>query len=102
METESRALGWLDRHAEALVLQQYCMKARRYHPERFPVGGKVPATAFFALAQSLTGLDRLDETEILLKMALAVLETDGIEFHPSMVLAMDALARVYGKQGRKK
>jgi hypothetical protein len=44
----------------------------------------------------------LDEADVMLNKALTVLESDGIEFHPNVVSAMDALGQVYRCQGRKK
>jgi tetratricopeptide (TPR) repeat protein len=102
METESTALAFLERHKEALALSRHCFKVRTDHPERFDSGGKVPFNSYATLAQCLSVLGQLDEAEVTLKKALAVLESDGKQIHPEVVTAMDALGQVYLLQGRKK
>jgi tetratricopeptide (TPR) repeat protein len=54
------------------------------------------------MAQSLTRLGQLDEAELKFKKALDILKSDGMEFHPTVVLTMVELAQVYYLQGRKK
>jgi tetratricopeptide (TPR) repeat protein len=78
------------------------MKTRTDHPERFHDGGKVPWSRFYFLAQTLIKVGRLDEAEARIKQAMAVLKSDGIQFHPDMVNTMATLTAVYNLQGRKK
>lgn len=80
---------------------QYVLKTREEYPERFR-SAKVPFNCLFTLAQALLRTSRLDEAEATLKKALGVLESEGKEFHPDMVLAMHCLGGVYQRQGRKK
>jgi tetratricopeptide (TPR) repeat protein len=102
MEAESVALSLLDRHEEALVLSQHCLKTRTEHPERFPNRGKVPSCSFFTLGALLMHAGRLDEAEGMLKKAQAMQESDGKEVHPDMVQTMSVLGDVYRLQGRNK
>jgi tetratricopeptide (TPR) repeat protein len=83
MEAEASALQRLDRNEEALAIQEYCLKTRVYHPERFPKGGEVPSDCFYSMAQSMKCVGRLEEAEAMFKKALAMLESEGIEFHPT-------------------
>jgi tetratricopeptide (TPR) repeat protein len=102
VEAESFALTSLLRHEEALALNQYCLKTRLDHPTMFPNGGKVPFVCFISLGQSLMHVGRLDQAEAMLNKALAVLKSDGLAFHPSVVYSMHSLGQVYRQQGRKK
>jgi tetratricopeptide (TPR) repeat protein len=102
MEAKSVALCRLQRPEEALALQQRCMKTRLDHPERFNGGGKVPSACFYDLTQSLIGVGRLGEAEAMLKKTLAMVKSDGIEFHPDVVATMCRLVEVYRLQSRKK
>jgi NifU-like protein involved in Fe-S cluster formation len=69
--------------------------------EHFPE--RVPAKSLQSYAVLLVEVGgRLDEAEATMKKVLAMLERDGIEFHPQMVLAMSILQKVYRQQGRKK
>jgi tetratricopeptide (TPR) repeat protein len=102
MEAESDALRGIGRHQEALDLARHCIKTRTDHPYRFKTGEEVPFGSYYSMAQSLICVGGLDEAEVMLKKALAVLESNGIEIHPQMVQAMDCLGAVYRDQGRKK
>jgi tetratricopeptide (TPR) repeat protein len=102
MEAESMALSKLRRHGEALTILEKCLKTRLDHPEKFRNGGKVPSRCFFDLGQTLMNAGRLDEAEVMVKKAMPMLEMEGKVLHQDMVIAMDTLAIVYRKQGRKK
>jgi hypothetical protein len=103
MEVECNALTvGLQRHEEALTIQQYLLKTRLENPTLFENGGRVPFSLYYSMAESLMRLGRLDESEAMLKRGQATLESDGVELSQDVVHFMAALADVNRRQGRKR
>jgi tetratricopeptide (TPR) repeat protein len=98
LEAEASALRCQNRHQEALDIAQECLTVRKAHPGWFPDGAW---SCFHSVAVSLISVGRLDEAESTLKQAQAMLQSNGIEYHPDVVHIASTLGDVYRLQGRK-